>query len=124
MHPFNLVPEAPENVRTSQVNANNATVTWNKPSKNQIRGVVKKYIIKVIDGIGDQIHEEDVVDSTSCTVEYLLPNKNYTVRVAVVNKEHTSAFSIVSFTTPSGKSMKISKKVTVSVRMICLKIYL
>ena len=130
MYRFNLVPDAPENVRIIQVNVNNATVTWNKPSKNQIRGVIKKYIVqvrmlKIKQSDEDElIYEKEVVEvaSTSCPIFYLLPDKNYTVQVAIENEKNRGPFGYNSFTTPPGKVFKsFSKKDTVSACYICTK---
>ncbi|CAB3994627.1 G- coupled receptor 112 [Paramuricea clavata] len=96
------VPDPPANVRTGHVNADNATIEWDKPSKYQVRGVIKRYIIKGIDDDnGDEIANEVVVhvDATSYPIKHLLPNRNYTVRVAIENGRKQSSFSSVSFTT-------------------------
>lgn len=101
---LNVVPDPPINVRTSQVNANNATIKWSAPSNNKIRGVIKRYAVKVIQDNGDEIENKFVVDVTYCIVDYLLPNRNYNVSVAIENQRKQSLFSSVSFTTKSGEN--------------------
>ena len=94
-------------MRTGHVNADNAMIEWDKPSKDQVRGVIKRYIIKVIDDDnGDEIASEVVVhaDATSYPIKHLLPDSNYTVRVAIENGRKQSSFSSVSFTTRPGKN--------------------
>ena len=100
---FDLVPDRLENVRTSQVNTDNATITWNAPSKDQIRGIVKGYVIKVCCH-GDESDIQKIGVTTSYIVRHLLPRTNYTVEVALENERRQSPFNSVFFTTPPGKN--------------------
>ena len=95
-------------MRTSQVNANNVTITWDVPSKDQIRGILTDYVIKVHNNVREISYQEIGV-TTNYIVRDLAPETNYTVKVALKNERKQSLFRSVFFTTQSGKNFKLLK---------------
>ncbi|XP_028403605.1 uncharacterized protein LOC114526261 isoform X2 [Dendronephthya gigantea] len=94
-------PDALLNVHVYEVKSLNATLKWDKPSRDRVRGVIKKYVIGVFDKSGNQIDdgEVSVPDGTSFVIHNLLPDTNYTAKVAVENGRRQSPSISVSFTT-------------------------
>ena len=95
-------------MRTSQVNANNVTITWDVPSKDHIRGILTDYVIKVHNNVREILYQEIGV-TTNYIVRDLAPETNYTVKVALKNERKQSLFRSVFFTTQSGKNFKLLK---------------
>lgn len=90
-------------MRTTRVNANNATIEWKNPPRDKIHGKMEGYDI-IVEENGRKIDStcKPVVDTTSCVINDLAPNRNYTVKVAIKNARKQSSFKSVSFTTPAG----------------------
>lgn len=91
------------------MNSYNVTITWDAPSKDQIRGVLNGYVIKVNNSVREIRHEEIGI-TTNYIVKELAPKTNYTVEVALKNQRRQSPFRSVSFITQSGKNFKLLKK--------------
>ena len=98
-----LVPDPPQNVRISELRATSAIVTWDAPPNDQIRGVIKKYIVRSTDNNGVIVYDgEPTINKTSCNISSLVPETNYSVKVAIENQRSKSVFSSIHFITRPG----------------------